>query len=173
MEEVVLVDHLDNEIGVEEKLRAHENGSLHRAFSVFIFNSQGDMLIQQRAAGKYHSANLWSNACCSHPRPNENINDAAHRRLKEELGMEAELNWLMSFQYKIDFENGLIEHELDHVFVGISDDKAIINPDEVSAIKYISTESLLKDLEESPQNYTFWFKELIKDVLDKSKDRTV
>lgn len=167
MEEVVLVDHLDNELGVEEKLVAHQKGNLHRALSVFLFNTKGEMLIQQRAAEKYHSASLWSNACCSHPRPQESTEDAANRRLMEELGMKAELKWLMSFQYKVAFENGLIEHELDHVFIGTTDDLPKPNPDEISDFKYIDTEELKKDVAQFPDHYTFWFKELINEVLQK------
>ncbi|SHJ55481.1 isopentenyl-diphosphate delta-isomerase [Reichenbachiella agariperforans] len=166
MEEVVLVDHLDNEIGTAEKLTAHRDGSLHRAFSIFLFNSKGEMLLQKRAAGKYHSANLWSNSCCSHPRPAENLADAAHRRMREELGITTDLKWLLSFQYKIDFDNGLIEHELDHVFVGQTDQPMLLNPDEVSEIKYINPEQLKKDIAVHPDQYTFWFKELVDRVLD-------
>ncbi|UXP32137.1 isopentenyl-diphosphate Delta-isomerase [Reichenbachiella agarivorans] len=166
MEEVVLVDHMDNEIGVAEKLSAHLDGSLHRAFSIFLFNSQGEMLIQRRASDKYHSSDLWSNTCCSHPRPNENLQAAAERRLYEELGMKTDLTWLLSFKYKISFDNGLIEHELDHVFVGTTDQEASLNPKEVSEVKYISPEDLKLDLAQNPDHYTFWFKELVDKVIE-------
>lgn len=171
MEEVVLVDHLDNELGVEEKLLAHQKGKLHRALSVFLFNSKGEMLIQQRAAEKYHSANLWSNACCSHPRPQETTEDAASRRLSEELGINTKLEWLLSFQYKVAFDNGLIEHELDHIYIGTTDELPQPNPDEVSAVKYIGTEELKKDVIQYPEHYTFWFRELIHEVLEKVENK--
>ncbi|PIB35658.1 isopentenyl-diphosphate delta-isomerase [Reichenbachiella sp. 5M10] len=166
MEEVVLVDEHDNEIGVAEKLTAHQNGALHRAFSVFLFNSKGELLLQKRAAGKYHSPNLWSNTCCSHPRPNEELVSAAHRRLNEELGLQADLKRVFSFQYKVAFDNGLVEHELDHVLIGRTDVLPILNPDEVSEMKYITPEALQADLALHPEQYTFWFKALLDRVLD-------
>lgn len=165
MEEVILVNEHDQEIGTAEKLSAHENGQLHRAISVFIFNSKGELLLQKRASNKYHSADLWTNTCCSHPRPNEDKKDAATRRLKEEMGMETELKWLMSFKYKTVFENGLTEHELDHVFVGYSDEQPTINPDEASSFKYINMAELQKDIHENPDQYTYWFKELIDPII--------
>lgn len=165
MEEVVLVDEKDNEIGVSEKLEAHRSGQLHRAFSIFIFNSKGDMLLQQRATDKYHSGGLWTNACCSHPRPNESTLQAAERRLKEELGMGAPLKFLFSFQYKADFENGLTEHELDHVFIGTSNTTPVLNKEEAMAYQYVSPEHLLEDIKKQPDQYTFWFKEIVENVI--------
>lgn len=169
MEEVVLVDEMDNAIGTAEKLKAHQSGELHRAFSIFIFNSKGEMLLQQRAKDKYHSGGLWTNACCSHPRPNEETKEAAVRRLEEELDMRTELSFLFSFQYKAGFENGLIEHELDHVFVGTTDDLPGLNPDEAMDYRYIATDELLNDISVHPDNYTFWFKEVVEKVINKYK----
>ncbi|MEO9967090.1 MAG: isopentenyl-diphosphate Delta-isomerase [Reichenbachiella sp.] len=169
MEEVVLVDEKDNVIGRSEKLEAHRQGHLHRAFSIFIFNTKGRMLLQQRAADKYHSGGLWTNACCSHPRPDESTPEAANRRLKEELNMEAVLEFMFSFQYKAAFENGLIEHELDHVFVGTSDESPTLNTDEATAYKYVSTDELLIDINIRPEAYTFWFKEIVDKVINNYK----
>ncbi len=158
MEYVVLVDEQDNETGVMEKLQAHLDGRLHRAISVFIYNSKGEFLIHQRAAGKYHSANLWTNTCCSHPRPGETVHDAAVRRLYEEMGLKCELKEVFSFVYEAHLENGLVEHEFDHVFTGISD--MIPTPDitEVSGWKYISADALISDIKANPDKYTEWFK---------------
>lgn len=167
MEEVVLVDETDKVVGTSEKLAAHKNGQLHRAFSVCIFNSKGEMLLQRRALNKYHSGGLWTNACCSHPRPHEDTLDAAHRRLKEELGLEANLTFLFSFLYKADFENGLTEHELDHVFVGTSDTNPELNLDEAIEYKYMTPTELIEDIEKHSENYTFWFKEIVNKVIDK------
>ena len=165
MEQVILVDEHDNVIGTSEKMKAHKSGQLHRAISVFIFNSKGELLLQQRAADKYHSSNLWTNTCCSHPRPDEDSLDVANRRLKEEMGLEAELKWLMSFKYRITFDNGLTEHELDHVFVGQTDQLPTINLSEASDYKYINTDELKLDIQQNPDRYTYWFKELIDPVL--------
>lgn len=130
MIEVQLVDAEDNPNGSMEKLEAHEKGALHRALSVLIINSKKEILLQRRALGKYHSPGLWTNTCCSHPYPGEDPNEAAKRRLQEEMGMSSELTFLFKFQYKCDFENGLIEHELDHVFIGKTDDTPHLNTDE-------------------------------------------
>ena len=138
MEEVVLVNEHDEVIGTMEKIRAHETASLHRAISVFIFNSKNELLIQQRASHKYHSGGLWSNAACSHPRLHEESIDAATRRLNEEMGLEVELEFKFKFQYKSEMPNGLIEHEVDHIFFGISDKKPTLNADEVENYKYIN-----------------------------------
>ena len=121
-ESVILVNERDEPQGNMEKMRAHREGHLHRAFSIFIFNREGNLLLQQRAAHKYHSAGLWSNTCCSHPRPGESIDDAAARRLQEEMGLQTELVYLFRFQYHALLENGLTEHELDHVLIGFSDE---------------------------------------------------
>ena len=145
MIEVQLVDDQDNPIGVMEKILAHQKGELHRALSVLILNSNNELLLQRRALGKYHSPGLWTNTCCSHPYPGEDSFEAAKRRLQEEMGMSADLNFVFKFQYKCDFDNGLIEHELDHVFVGVTDDTPHINTDEAMAFSWVSIE----DLEES------------------------
>ncbi|MFY0652728.1 MAG: isopentenyl-diphosphate Delta-isomerase [Cyclobacteriaceae bacterium] len=157
MEEVILVDEFDNPIGTMEKLEAHGSGQLHRAFSILIFNSKGQLLLQKRAESKYHSGGLWTNTCCSHPRPDENTDQAAKRRLEEEMGLSADLQWCFSFQYEIDFDNGLTEHELDHVFIGKSDSTPEISNDEASDYKYVDLAWLKVDMKENPSNYTHWF----------------
>jgi isopentenyl-diphosphate delta-isomerase len=158
MEEVVLVDEGDNQVGVMEKLQAHREGRLHRAISVFIFNSNGEMLLQQRAAGKYHSAGLWTNACCSHPRVGEAIEDAAQRRLQEEMGMKCALKEIFTFIYKAQLANQLTEYEYDHVFTGISNSTPVPDAAEVSAWKYIAVAKLVEDVAANPDQYTEWFK---------------
>lgn len=157
-EMVILVDRQDNEIGSMEKLEAHEKAVLHRAFSVFIFNSRGELLLQQRAHHKYHSPGLWTNTCCSHQRAGESNLEAGKRRLKEEMGMECPLQDVFWFIYKAKFDNGLTEHELDHVLVGNSDLDPVINEDEVADFKWISLEDLKQDIEAQPEQYTEWFK---------------
>ena len=141
-----------------EKIEAHEKGLLHRAFSVFIFNEQGEMLLQQRAPGKYHSPNLWTNACCSHPAPGEEVSAAAHRRLKEEMGFDTELEKAFAFTYRAEFENGLTEHEFDHVFVGRYNGPVNPDPLEVSRYRYLNLRELRKELQEQPGLFTEWFK---------------
>lgn len=157
-ERVVLVNPQDEVLGLMEKMQAHENALLHRAFSVFLFNDKGEMLLQQRAAGKYHSPLQWTNACCSHPRENESYLDAAKRRLKEELGISAELTERFNFLYKADVGQGLWEHELDYVFTGEYNGDFTLNPEEVADIKYISINELKREIEEFPERYTEWFK---------------
>jgi isopentenyl-diphosphate Delta-isomerase len=158
MEEVILVDTDDNVIGSLEKIEAHKKGALHRAFSVFLVNDQGHFLLQRRAADKYHSAGLWTNTCCSHPRPKETTMQAAIRRLDEEMGIAASLTHLYHFTYKVDFDNGLTEHELDHVYLGSYNDAPKPDPKEVMEWKYMSTEDIIKDVQEHPDQYTEWFK---------------
>lgn len=159
--EVVLVNTNDDVIGTMEKMEAHLTGNLHRAFSVFIFNDKGEMLIQKRADSKYHSAGLWSNACCSHPVLKEKIEDAAKRRLKEELHLEIETNFIFSFQYKTIFDNGLIENELDHVLIGFSNSRGCINREEVSALKFISMNDLAEEMNVNPTRFSEWFKIIV------------
>jgi len=156
-EEVILVNENDTPLGTMEKIEAHRKALLHRAFSVFIFNSKGDMLLQQRALGKYHSAGLWTNACCSHPRPGEDTGEAALRRLREELGFTTSLKKIFDFTYKSEFENGLTEFEFDHVFTGVYDQT--IHPDrgEVSDYCYQSLDTIRADLELYPDKFTSWF----------------
>jgi len=158
LDHVILVDDSDVEVGIMEKLQAHREALLHRAFSIFIFNSNGDMLLQQRADNKYHSAGLWTNACCSHPSPGEDNIDAAHRRLMEEMGFDTQLTKVFSFTYKAEFENGLTENEFDHVFLGYYDGPVIFNPLEVKAISYIPVEKLKEELGQEPHKFTEWFR---------------
>lgn len=163
---VILVDNQDNPTGVMNKLEAHEKGVLHRAFSVFILNDRGEMLIHQRALTKYHSAGLWTNACCSHPRPDESIPDAAKRRLREEMGMECVLKQLFHFTYLAKFDNGLTEYELDHVLAGYSNVNPVPQPDEVMDFRWVPMDELLFDLNESPEKYTVWFRMAMPRVLE-------
>lgn len=166
-EKVILVDSSDREVGTMEKMAAHRNGgTLHRAFSVFIYNTDGDMLLQQRAISKYHSGGLFTNTCCSHPRPFEDISDAANRRLQEEMGMRCELKEIFSFEYKAPLDHDLTEWELDHVLIGKSDDTPQINPLEVESYEYVNVEWLLKDLASRPDRYTEWFKASVEKVIE-------
>ena len=157
MEYVVLVDEQDNPIGKMEKQQAHIEGLLHRAFSIFIFNSENKLLLQKLASSKYHCGGLWTNSCCSHPRENENIQDAANRRLVEEMGMQCSLKPIFTFMYKAEFDNGLIEHEFDHVFFGESNQTPNINTEEVEAYRYISMDALQQEIKEFPEKFTPWF----------------
>ncbi len=163
-EQVILVDENDREIGTMEKMEAHHKSALHRAVSVFIVNSKGEWLLQQRALDKYHSKGLWTNTCCSHPRPGETNHETAMRRLQEEMGMKTELEELFSFIYCEKLENNLSEHELDHVFVGTSDKPPNINTDEVLNWKYVSYDELRKDISKHPENYTVWFLKIVERV---------
>lgn len=163
MEYVVLVDEKDREVGTMEKLQAHVEGRLHRAISVFLFNSKGELLLQRRAAGKYHSANLWTNTCCSHPRPGESVFDAANRRLYEEMGIFCISNWVFSFIYKARLDHELTEYELDHVFVGISDKVPIPDIEEVGGWRYVKPIDLVKEIADHPGEFTEWFKICIRD----------
>jgi len=156
-EEVILVNESDEPLGVMEKMEVHRKALLHRAFSVFIFNSQGKMLLQQRAQQKYHSAGLWTNACCSHPRPGEDTREAANRRLQEELGFTADLKKIFEFTYRSEFDNGLTEFEFDHVFAGIHDQAPAPNREEVSDYCFRSLDEIRKDLAADPGKYTAWF----------------
>lgn len=154
---VVLVDQDDNQHGVAKKMEAHEKGLLHRAFSVFVFNSKGELLLQKRAAGKYHSPGLWTNTCCSHPRVGEKVEDAASRRLLEEMGMDCALSKTFSFVYRAELENNLIEHEFDHVFIGVTDDEPKMNPEEVQDFKYLTVAEVTALLAFNPETFTSWF----------------
>lgn len=158
MADVILVNEQDEAIGAMEKMEAHSTGLLHRAFSIFIFNSKGEMLIQQRAVKKYHSGGLWTNACCSHPAPGEDIMEAAHRRLAEEMGFDTEIEKAFTFTYQTAFNNGLTENEYDHVFTGTYDGE--INPveNEVKDYCFRSLDEIRSSLETHPQKYTEWFK---------------
>lgn len=155
---VVLVNENDEQIGLMPKLEAHEKALLHRAFSVFILNDKNQVMLQQRAADKYHSPLLWANTCCSHQRENETNIEAGNRRLQEEMGFNAELKELFSFIYKAPFDNGLTEHELDHVMIGYYNEEPTINPDEVAAWKWMDIDEVRKDIQQNPDIYTAWFK---------------
>ena len=157
-EQVILVNEKDEPIGLMGKMEAHEKGLLHRAFSVFVFNSKQEVLLQQRAACKYHSPNLWTNTCCSHPRAGETNQQAGERRLQEEMGLQVPLQEVFSFIYKAPFDNGLTEHEYDHVLIGYSDAQPQINPEEVASWKWLSLEAIKEDILQAPERYTAWFK---------------
>ena len=158
IEKVILVDENDNQVGLMPKLEAHQKGLLHRAFSIFIFNSKYELLLQKRASSKYHSGGLWTNTCCSHPREGEEILDAANRRLIEEMGIETSLRKVHDFIYKAELDNNLTEHEFDHVFYGIYNEDPIINKDEADDFKWIDMDSLNEDIKTNGDNYTIWFK---------------
>lgn len=162
-EQVVLVNRNDEVLGLMEKQQAHINGLLHRAFSVFLFNEKGEMLLQKRASEKYHSPGQWTNAVCSHPRNGETYLESANRRLKEELGIATELSEKFHFIYKADVGGNLWEHELDHVFTGNFDGEFHLNKEEVSEIRYISMENLDKEITENPEHFTEWFKIILKE----------
>lgn len=152
------MNELDEAIGSMEKMEAHEKALLHRAFSVFLFDKKGNMLLQKRAANKYHSPSLWTNTCCSHPIPGETTGQAASRRLQEELGITTVLTKAFHFTYKAVFNNGLTEHEFDHVFVGNYDGEILLNTEEVSEVCYKSMTEIHTELKNHPLIYTEWFK---------------
>lgn len=165
MVEVVLVDNKDNEIGKIEKMEAHKKGLLHRAFSVFLFDKSGDLLIHKRADSKYHSGGLWTNTCCSHPMPNEDLETAGKRRLGEELGISSELKHIGHVVYNFDLGNGLSEHEYDHILIGnYKEQEFELNSDEISEIRFISRIELESTLEKSPELYTEWFKYILSKI---------
>ena len=157
-EKVILVDTNDEPIGLMEKIAAHEQALLHRAFSVFILNDKNEIMLQQRAKSKYHSPLLWTNTCCSHQRPGETNIQAGKRRLREEMGFEVDLQELFHFIYKAPFDNGLTEHELDHVMIGKFNDEPNINKEEVEDWKWMSIEAIKEDMQQNPDVYTVWFK---------------
>ena len=172
MELVILVDENDNETGTMEKMRAHREAKLHRAFSVFVFNSKNELMLQQRALHKYHSGGLWTNTCCSHPRPGETSEEAAHRRMIEEMGFDCEMQEIFSFLYCRELDHGLTENELDHVFTAESDTLPEINTEEVESWKYISPDKLKESLIKEPELYTEWFKIICLEHWNKLFDRT-
>lgn len=169
-EYVILVNNLDQETGSMEKMEAHRQGLLHRAFSIFVFNNEGELLIHQRAHDKYHSAGLWTNTCCSHPRHGESTLQAAHRRLQEEMGFNCELEKSFEFIYKTELEDGLFEHEYDHVFVGEFSGTPNINPEEVADWKYISLDKLELDVHANPEKYTVWFRIALPRIIEQIKN---
>ena len=158
MNNVILVDKDDNSVGTMDKMKAHEMGVLHRAFSIFLFNDKGELLLQKRQESKYHSAGLWTNTCCSHPKPGEKLIDGAKSRLMEEMGISTEIEFAFSFVYKAEFDNGLTENEFDHVFIGSYSDKPAINEEEVSDWRYASLEKIKEEINQFPRIYTEWFK---------------
>jgi isopentenyl-diphosphate delta-isomerase len=157
-EKVILVNEKDEPIGLMPKMEAHEKGLLHRAFSVFVFNNKNELMLQQRALSKYHSPGLWTNTCCSHHRKGESNIEAGKRRLQEEMGFTTDLKNTMAFIYKAPFDNGLTEHEFDHILVGNFSDVPDLNPQEVSAWKWMKLEEVQKDMKNHPECYTEWFK---------------
>ncbi len=160
-EYIITVDEQDRETGYLEKLDVHRRGILHRAFSVVIFNNKGEMLLQKRAKVKYHSPGLWSNTCCSHQRVGETLTDAVSRRVLEELGFTCDCKEIFQFKYHVEFDNGLIEHEIDHVFLGYYNDRVIPREDEVEQVQWVELDQLRKDMEEHPERYTVWFRILM------------
>lgn len=161
---ITLVNDEDEIIGYDEKIKVHREGKLHRAFSVLIFNKEGKMLIHQRAFGKYHSPGLWTNACCGHPNKGEEIKQAANRRLEEEMGFNCEIDYKFTFRYHAAFDNGLIEHEIDHVFFGEYNDSFVANPEEVANFKWVDVKEVKADLLKNEENYTVWFKEILERI---------
>jgi isopentenyl-diphosphate delta-isomerase len=170
IEKVILVDKNDNEVGTMEKQEAHVKGLLHRAFSVFIFNDKNELLLQRRAVNKYHSGGLWTNTCCSHPRQNEKTEDAAKRRLLEEMGMRSTLKKQFDFVYKAKLDNNLYEHEFDHVFFGFTNDLPIINPEEVEEYTYKTLEDIGNEMKAIPDKYTEWFKICFREVVNSHRN---
>ncbi|OOQ56684.1 isopentenyl-diphosphate delta-isomerase [Mucilaginibacter pedocola] len=167
----MLVDHDDQRIGVMEKMEAHLKGALHRAFSIFVFNSSGKLLLQQRALEKYHSGGLWTNSCCGHPRPGEDVLDAGKRRLMEETGLTCELEELFTFVYRHEFPNGLTEYEYDHVLIGFSDEAPRPDPAEIADHCYQDPEKLSVALKEQPELYTAWLQICYDRVLETFKQK--
>jgi len=157
-EKVILVNENDEQIGLMPKLEAHEKAQLHRAFSIFILNSKNEVMLQQRASEKYHSPLLWTNTCCSHQREGETNIQAGNRRLQEEMGFSTELKELFHFIYKAPFDNGLTEHELDHVMIGYFDKEPLINKEEVESWKWMDIDAIKDDMQQNPEIYTVWFK---------------
>jgi isopentenyl-diphosphate delta-isomerase len=162
MTKVIIVDTQDKQIGTTGKIHVHKKGILHRAFSIMIFNSKNQILIQQRALHKYHSGGMWANACCSHPSPDIDILTQIHSRLREEMGFDCELKWHFSFIYKAFVDNGLTEYEYDHVFWGQYEKELIINTDEVMDFKWIDISCVINEINLNPDIYSFWFKEIIR-----------
>ena len=161
MEHVILVDEQDNEVGTMEKMEAHQKGELHRAFSVLLFSSKGEILLQKRAKTKYHSGGLWTNACCSHPQPNESMADATARKLLQEMGIALRLEFAFKFIYQTKLDRNFFEHECDHVFIGVFDGEPIVNAEEVEDWKFANLLSLRKDVSQNPDSYTYWFRLII------------
>lgn len=163
-EKIILVDKNDQEIGTGGKMKVHQDGTLHRAFSIFVFNTENEMLLQKRAKAKYHCGGLWTNTCCSHPQKGELLEEATHRRLQEEMGFDCELKEIDSFIYKAKFDNGLTEHEYDHIFIGKFNDQPNLNPEEADDCEWIDPDSLKEKIKKNPENFTVWFKIAMKRI---------
>jgi isopentenyl-diphosphate Delta-isomerase len=161
---IPLVDDYDTIIGHKEKLAVHLEGLLHRAFSILVYNSAGELLIHQRAFEKYHSPGLWTNTCCGHPNEGESMEAAVHRRLQEEMGFDTELTYSFTFRYQAEFDNGLIENEIDHVYVGTFDGHFIVNPEEVAAFKWENINEIKENAKANTEAFTYWFKEILKSI---------
>lgn len=164
--QVILVDENDIPRGTMEKIEAHKKGELHRAFSIFVFNIKGELLLQRRAFNKYHSGGLWTNTCCSHPQPEENLMESAQKRLQEEMGFSCTLENTFHFIYKEKLDRGLTEHELDHVFIGYYNENPKINVQEVAGWKYMSVNEIQQNIKLNPDEYTAWFKNIFSRVLE-------
>ncbi|WP_369788468.1 isopentenyl-diphosphate Delta-isomerase [Rouxiella sp. WC2420] len=160
-ERLILVDEHDNNVGVGTKLQVHRQGALHRAFSVFIFDSQGRLMLQQRASGKYHSGGLWTNSCCGHPRPGESNHAASTRRLFEEMGFTCELNEVDQILYRVDVSNGLVENEYNHTFIGSFDQMPNLNPEEAEGWKWMPVVDVFTAIKQNPAHFTAWFKVIL------------
>lgn len=165
-EQVILVNEKDEPIGLMGKMEAHEKALLHRAFSVFIFNDRGELMLQRRALDKYHSPGLWANTCCSHPRDGETVEEAGTRRLMEEMGFVVPIEAKTSFIYKAPFDNGLTEHELDHILVGHYNEEPEINEEEVAEWKWMKMEDVQKAIAENPEDFTVWFRIIFEKYLE-------
>lgn len=165
-EQVILVNSKDEQIGLMPKMEAHEKALLHRAFSVFIFNTKNELLLQQRASHKYHSPNLWTNTCCSHQREGESNVEAGKRRLFEEMGFNCEIKEIFNFIYQAPFDNGLTEHELDHVMIGYYNENPLINKEEVADYCWMKIDDIKQDIAQNPKKYTVWFKIIFKEYLN-------
>lgn len=170
-EYIITVDAQDREKGYMEKLDVHKKGILHRAFSLMVFNDKGEVLLQKRARGKYHSPGLWSNACCSHQRMGESLTEAVGRRVQEELGFTCQYKEVFKFIYQVMFDNGLMEYEIDHVFFGYYNGNVIPNGDEVEEVRWIDWDSLKKEMEDHPERFTYWFRVLMDQPEMLSKDK--
>lgn len=170
---IILVDEQDRIVGFEEKLKAHEEGRLHRAFSVFVVNGKGELMLQKRNSEKYHSGSLWTNTCCSHPLEGEDQERTVHERLQFEMGFDCPIHPLFTFTYRASFENGLVEHELDHVYLGTYDGDAVPNPDEADDWKWMDLCDVKRDMQQNPHHYTYWLKCCFRQFTDAYLDHMV
>ncbi len=166
-EMLILVDENDRQIGTGEKMEVHRAGTLHRCFSIFVFNSSGDVLLQKRAKSKYHSGGLWTNTCCSHPRDGEQLDDSVHRRLIEEMGFDCEMKEVFTFIYRAELDHELTEHEFDHVYIGKYNGKVTPNPEEADGYEWETIEAVKEDIEKNPDRYTVWSKIAFARLLEK------